>query len=103
EVEVFVSKSPQCSSADLQLVERTRASTREQRFPVEALGEFLDARGLFDVLAEDCGGDAGVSNTVTLCVRYHTQTLVGQPADATSVQTITLDSVAPAVPGDVEA
>lgn len=103
ELEVFVSKSTQCSSADLQLVEPVRVSTRDPRFPVESEGELIDARDLFDVLAEDCGGDDGVSGTVTLCVRYHTQTVLGQATEATSAQTITLDSVAPSVPGDVEA
>lgn len=101
EMEVFVSKSAQCSSADLVLVDRSRVNSREHYFPLS--GESLNARELFDLFGSDCGGDAGISETVTLCARYHSQNIYGGSTELLSTEQILLDSRAPGTPKDLKA
>lgn len=109
--EVFASRSSSCSDTttgtppDALILRARKARTLTTgKFPQDNSSETLDARLLFDFIAPDCGGPAGVDTTIYLCVNiFVPQSLTVLAVTNHGSVPIHLDSVPPATPTGVTA
>ncbi len=106
---VFISRTSSCSESTTgtppdAMILRGRASrtTLSDKYPADNSNELLTARKLFDFVAADCGGSAGIDTAVYLCVKIFTPS-TGVIAASTAVGSVAiqLDSAPPATPTEV--
>ncbi|MFM2152788.1 MAG: hypothetical protein RL199_1223 [Pseudomonadota bacterium] len=103
---VFVSRTSSCSDTTtgtppdaLLLRSEADRTAVTGTFPGTGSTEVLSARKLFDFVADNCGGDAGIETTVYLCVNIEVPASgVAQPQSLHGSVAIKLDSKPPPTP-----